>query len=447
MTINSRTECLQSLFAYLQSKNIYYCVVGDTSEIPFAIPSDIDIVINHFHFNFIKDTIISFAKERHVQFIQLLQHEQTSLYFVLTWINDTSHIVYLHPDICSDYFRNGKLFLTADELLNGRRMAVTENGTKKGFFVPNPEMEFIYYLIKKIDKGDISKDQFGHLQDQFKQCPRQCLTKMYQFWPQKEAKNVSTWIQEDNLTALQIAIPRMRQMLAKKCRPTVKERWREFLRKISRVLYPTGLVVAFLGPDGCGKSTIGEQLKEELAPAFRKISHFHLRPNLLEGRKSSENGPVTNPHDQDPRGCIVSIAKLLYFLLDYTGGFWKKTRPLKVRSHLVMFDRYFHDILIDPVRYRYGAPMWAARLISWLIPKPDLFLVLDAPAETIQKRKQEVSLAETKRQRKSYLAFAHREKNCIVVNTDQPIEEAVSIARKAIFNYMEKRLQKRMGTI
>lgn len=447
MKNNYRTECLQALFAHFQTSNISYCVVGDTGEMPYTIPSDIDIVISSNSISTIKEKVVVFAKEQGAQFVQLLQHEQTAFYFVLAWTNDECKTQYLQPDICSDYFRNGKLFFTADVLLNGRRMALAENGIAKGFFVPAPEIEFIYYLIKKVNKGVLSKGQFSHLQDQYKQCPEQCLMKMQQFWPLKESKEISRWLWEGDLTALQKTLPRLSGALAKRCRPSAKESWREFMRKVRRVVQPTGLVIAILGPDGCGKSTIGERLQEDLAPAFRGLCRFHLRPSLLDRKRAGASEPVTNPHGKDARGCLASIAKLLFFFLDYSCGYWIKIRPLKVRSHLVMFDRYYHDMLIDPIRYRYSAPMWVSKFVGFLLPGPDLFLILDAPAQIIQTRKQEVPMDETKRQREAYLSFAQSKGSCIVVNTDQTLDAAVGEARMAVLNYMEKRLKRRMGVV
>ena len=203
-----------------------------------------------------------------------------------------------------------------------------------------------------------------------------------------------------------------------------------------------GICVAFLGPDGAGKTAVGDRLQEKLAPTFRCLKRFHLRPYLL-GRGGDSN-PVTDPHGEPARGFFSSITKLVYFWIDYTFGYWLKIRPLKVRSTLVIFDRYYHDLLIDPKRYRYGAPAWIARFVGKLIPKPDLFIILDAPAEVINARKQEVSLEETKKQRAAYLAFAKEQGNCIVLNTDQLLDETVHDGYIAVMEYMQKRQARRI---
>ena len=65
---------------------------------------------------------------------------------------------------------------------------------------------------------------------------------------------------------------------------------------------------------------------------------------------------------------------------------------------LVIFDRYYDDILVDYKRYRYGGNVSIAKLVRYFIPKPDIYLVLTTDASIIHKRKQEVSLKELERQ-------------------------------------------------
>ena len=50
----------------------------------------------------------------------------------------------------------------------------------------------------------------------------------------------------------------------------------------------------------------------------------------------------------------MSLAKLVYWLMAYTVGYWLSVRPQLSRGRLVLFDRYLLDALADPRRYRYG---------------------------------------------------------------------------------------------
>ena len=96
---------------------------------------------------------------------------------------------------------------------------------------------------------------------------------------------------------------------------------------------------------------------------------------------------------------------------------------------MAISDRYFDDLLVDPVRYRYGAPRWLARLAFKLAPQPNLVFVLDADSSVIYGRKQEVALSELERQLAAYREMAHsggdRVKLIAVDRTKEEIAEEI----------------------
>jgi hypothetical protein len=111
----------------------------------------------------------------------------------------------------------------------------------------------------------------------------------------------------------------------------------------------------------------------------------------------------------------------------------------------VLFDRYSDDLLVDPRRYRYGGPKWAARLWRRLIPRPDLFLVLDIPKERLRERKVEVAPQELDRQVRAYREFVANTPNAILLDGSGPIEEVVAQARDALLEHLHLRYLQRRG--
>ncbi len=196
-----------------------------------------------------------------------------------------------------------------------------------------------------------------------------------------------------------------------------------------------GLCIAFFGPDGIGKSAVIEAMKLEVGTTFSSVVQFHFRP--MFGRREDRQ-PVTDPHAQIPRSLLVSTVKLIYWLLDCWYGHFIAIRPARRCSGLVIFDRYYPDILVDPVRYRLPASsLRFARWLGSLAPHPDLCILLDAPAEVVQRIKHEVSLAESQRQRLAYLAMFRSMPAKLLVNADAPVNQVAQRVSVAVSTLLQ----------
>jgi len=120
------------------------------------------------------------------------------------------------------------------------------------------------------------------------------------------------------------------------------------------------------------------------------------------------------------------VVRAAYWFVYYTFGYVRLHLAL-ARSTLVLNDRHFVDILVDRKRYRYGGPLWLLHLIWRVIPVPNLIIVLNAPPQVLQVRKQEVSFEETARQCNAYLSLAGTLRT---VRSSTPVNRwSVSLAR------------------
>jgi adenylate kinase len=71
-------------------------------------------------------------------------------------------------------------------------------------------------------------------------------------------------------------------------------------------------------------------------------------------------------------------------------GYWVIIYPKVARSHLVLGERYFPDVLVQPERYGFAVPYWLMRAASRLVPKPDLIVLLEDEPDVIHARKPEL---------------------------------------------------------
>ncbi len=130
--------------------------------------------------------------------------------------------------------------------------------------------------------------------------------------------------------------------------------------KVRRSLKPPGAMIAVLGVDGTGKSTVIEAIRPVLEEATHNAFYVqHLRPSMLpplarlKGKQAVQEGPVLEPHGSAPSGVIGSLLRLSYLTLDYILGYWIKVRPIIAKQPaIVLFDRYAYDMAMDPRRFR-----------------------------------------------------------------------------------------------
>jgi thymidylate kinase len=343
-------------------------------------------------------------------------------------------------DVTDEYREHGMILRRGDDLTRGRRRF-------NGFWVADPAIEFAYILAKKALKGSLPQHQAARLRalvsELGKPQAQRIVGELFgKTWRERVVEACINGSLGHRLGDLK------KQLWLTKLRSSPLNPIRRLLddlpRLVGRWLRPTGLFLVILGPDGVGKSTLVGRLAESLThAAFRQFRIFHWRPMVIAAQEETGR-PVTDPHGMPPRRALGSVAILFGIFLDYWLGFIFVLRPFLVRSGLTIFDRYFHDLLVDPLRYRYGGPMWVARFLGRMVPPPDLmFLVLDAEDQVIFARKREVPPEELRRQRAGYQQFISRDKRAALITTEKGVQKTTEHATRLIVEYLAKRFERR----
>ncbi len=208
-------------------------------------------------------------------------------------------------------------------------------------------------------------------------------------------------------------------------------------------LKPRGLCVAFLGTDGSGKSTLIEALRTKIEHHYRdgKNSVRKLRPGflpqinrLVHWRKSSYSAEdCTSPHRAKASGALGSTLRASWYGLDCLIGWPLRILPLRRRNALLIFDRYYPELLVDPHRARIRHGSLAVRFWSRIVPKPDTTLVCVASPECILERKQELPADEIARQVEGYETLARSLTGAHLIRTDHSLQESLDQVLCAVY--------------
>jgi thymidylate kinase len=440
MTCRSTANFLESLFEELDRHSVRYCVLHSYEGLPHELRSDLDMAIDP------ADT-----PKLNVVFQALLERGYTPLqkityaagrggshYFIFGWL-ETGSFRTAAIDFTGEHREGGAILMRGEDLVRGR-------DRRNGFWIPDPSVEFQYLIGKKLMKGEVGPRQTEALAALVRRIGRSAAEESasHLVGASWKASLVDACLNGSLEAQIRCFRRRARHEFWKR-RPFDKVRYMatECPRWIDRVLHPTGLVVAVFGPDGAGKSSLIEALTERVGGCFRQRRTFHWRPHLLFNRKSIQD--VTRPHDQSLLSPVNSAMHVMAHALDFVLGYLVTVFPLRIRSGLALFDRYFDDVLVDPKRYRYGGPEWLPAALRRLIPKPDLLLVLEAPVDVIRGRKQELPPEEVAAQTRAYRNLARQSKSARLINASGSPTEVAEAAARAVSEFLVARFNQDVG--
>ncbi len=234
----------------------------------------------------------------------------------------------------------------------------------------------------------------------------------------------------DNLKRL---TPRLRRTLLRRA---LLRKPLSFLRMIprwlSKVVKPFLMrrvpIVALVGPDGAGKSTVIECLRTLPPEVSFAIELRHWRPDLMPrlGSLFGKSLGVTTTTD----GLILPrrtpgrfpVLRLAYYWLDFFAGHFIKDCPASNALCVVVYDRCALDMAVDPLRFGLPTPR-GTRMLWRLIPKPDLVILLHDEPARIHARKPELPVEEIERQNARWLQFVAEGTVDAVIQVDTGPEE------------------------
>ena len=272
-----RAQVFDALVAQLNQAKVPYCILSGYEGTSETDTSDIDIMFRPRDLPRVPAILARTAQSAGALLVQSIQHETTACYFVLAR-QQGKHVAHLAADCYSDYRRDGRNWLLADDVIADHRQ-------HRDFCVPSVADEFTYYLIKKILKQDITTHQFKRLQHLFARNPADCRQRIASIWPPETAFMLQRAIVEQNLGWFQRQLLSLLAELQRS--PAVElplrralQNLREKGRCLRRILSPTGFSVIVVGGDSALNSELADGLVCNLAPVFRRTRRMWAANSL-----------------------------------------------------------------------------------------------------------------------------------------------------------------------
>jgi thymidylate kinase len=222
------------------------------------------------------------------------------------------------------------------------------------------------------------------------------------------------------------------------------------------------VTVALVGPDGAGKSTVARQVVAELPFPARCVymgvnleasstmlptTRLALAVKRARGGRSDMTGRTGSGPGQPERrrGMLAGVRSSLR-MANWIAEEWYRQAiavAQQRRGRVVVFDRHFfcdyyaHDVVARPGRSLAGRVHGFN--LRRLYPRPDLVVLLDAPAEVLHARKGEGTLETLEARRQEYLGQAGLFRRFEIVDAARPTEVVVADVRARIVEFVRGR--------
>ncbi len=420
-------EILPIAFDFLNA-NCNYAVLRNFRDLPYNVSRDIDIIIDKNDYNKKVNNFISLFDNHGYRLIQYYNgSEMHSMVFALV---KNKRIELISFDFLFSIYVRDLILISGKEVLESKIF----NGK---IFHVSIEMEYLSkYLYNKL---------------------------LHESYPLKYSE-----IQEEAFKTKKEVIERYLESLFGRnyeqnqtsfCSVYIKQWRKHFMRQflsfgrylfftLKNILRPRGVSIGLTGPDGVGKTTVINEIIDNLNTIYRHIPLYHFRPTLFGnlgkvahrlGLKKEVDSQCSKPHRGVKTGMLNSLLRLSYYSMDYVVGYFTKIYKSLFRRGIVIFDRYYTDIICDSRRSRIFLHKeflyWWGRLF---IPKLNYNILLTANAETILQRKQELN-AEGIKSINEKIDYLSAKKGYIKILNENTPDDAVTEILSYIFEEQHKK--------
>ncbi len=412
-------------FGELERRGIPYVILHSYQEFPEKITSDIDYSVPHEHLSKLHLIQAELAQKNDWALVQTLQHGVFAYYSVL--VNLANPTENLRLDACSSYARARRYFV-AEETLLANRVAF------RGFYIPAPPAEFAYVVAKMFDAKNRPPAKYLPRLKELWLLDKTTAEKNFTDLFGNTGKGLEQWFNcppDDWRPLGPIMYAR------KKFGPALL--LRESARVLKRTFHQTGFGLAFIGLDAAAKIPLVARLEELLQPCFR-YQPLHFRPGAF-GHAST--GAANDTYDNAARSGLLNCFKVAAYYINYLTAWWFVLLPAKIRSHLIIVENSFDELLVEEQRFGLRGMAGFVRWLRWFLPRPDRTFVIVAPTSLLQKRQPGQPMEALEQQQKILRQLAEDTRRYTTITSGEPLEELARTVWREVVNGMAAREARR----
>jgi len=207
--------------------------------------------------------------------------------------------------------------------------------------------------------------------------------------------------------------------------------WRRVCHRFKQLIGKRGVLIAVVGPDGVGKSTLTNRLQDRIKELRQSSTCVYMGPwghTILPVPKLVKF--IGAPGTASQRLKIPMIPQIrwgiyLFFLsIEFLARQVFRVIPARRNYSVVFADRYFYDIGAGYKKRAIDGCQRLRQIFCRFLPRPELTLFLLASPRTVASRKKELNDVEVSAFNRAYHAIAQR-LGMAIVESDEQIENIV----------------------
>lgn len=440
------SSILSQFIVAMNDAMLRYFILRNYEKLPEQnISKDVDIIIEPGTYNIAKDILLRTFKDNMINNYYIMNFERAHCIFGINV--DTGFAI--HIDLIEGYANKGFEIVKFTQLYD-------RTIQYKDFRVLEPAMDAVMLILYKvIGCRELKQKYCDKISDTYQEHDNLVRSTLCEILGNRLGEKLAVCIENheyDKLISYSKNIGRTTKIKTFLHQPLntiigiIKFLWEKSIRM---VICPKSVQKSIVveAPDGTGKTTFIDALITEIAryfvsdPSKSVIRHFRpmILPNLgAAGEKMGvmkQDKNFTVPHRAKPVNVVSSFIRMTYYWFDYVMGMPLLLRQDARFDKITIFDRYIYDFLVDPFRTRIKLPYWIRLAFVKTVKQPKIVFVLDAPADVVYARKQELDKTEINRQLVEFRKLKDLGRRVYVLDATQSPQ---LIAKKAIKIVVER---------